>query len=151
MQPSHFENATLQMLQNILQKSPIRIEQKENQQYDVYSNETNECILDNCSNNDIYKYEYKNNCYESCPKGTFNNTFLCEGICNKTQYYDYNKSECLNEIPKGYYLNDSELRTIDLCNIKCKNCSLESNKYNLCISCNNEQQYFQKLNDNHNP
>lgn len=45
MQPSHFENATLQMLQDILQKSPIRIEPKENQQYDVYSTETNECIF----------------------------------------------------------------------------------------------------------
>lgn len=45
MQPSHFENATLQMLQDILQKSPVRIEPKENQQYDVYSNETNECIF----------------------------------------------------------------------------------------------------------
>ncbi len=34
MQPSHFENATLQMLQDILQKSPVRIEPKENQQYE---------------------------------------------------------------------------------------------------------------------
>ena len=45
MQPSHFENTTLQMLQEILDKSPIRIEPKENQQYDVFSTETNECIF----------------------------------------------------------------------------------------------------------
>ncbi len=45
MQPSHFENATLQMLQNILNESPIKIEYEGNNQYSVFSKETNECIF----------------------------------------------------------------------------------------------------------
>ena len=41
-------------------------------------------------------------------------------------------------------LNDLKLKTIDKCNIECKKCSLESNKYNSCIICNNEEGYYEK-------
>ena len=41
-------------------------------------------------------------------------------------------------------------KIIDKCNIKCKNCSLESNTYNLCISCNTEDNYYPKYNDSLN-
>ena len=35
-------------------------------------------------------------------------------------------------------------------NITCKYCTKESNQYNLCVSCNNEQGYFQKIDENNN-
>ena len=43
-------------------------------------NENNTCSFD-CINDDIYKFDYKNMCYESCPNGTHNSTnnnFICE-------------------------------------------------------------------------
>ena len=114
----------------------------------------NECI-DNCINDKKYNYtyEYHNMCYDSCPNGTKikSNNNLCEDIlCENNYYYNYNQTECIDEIPKGYYCNDSYLHTIDICDIKCENCSLESNKYNLCISCNNDKNFYEKFNDSLN-
>ena len=48
------------------------------------------------------------------------------------------------------YLNDSSLRTIDKCNIKCLNCTFESNEIDLCVSCNINESYYPKYNDNSN-
>ena len=116
----------------------------------IYSNKfianKNKCIND-CKNDDIYKYEYNNFCYSLCPNGTNNseNSFLCEKICEK--YYNYNHTNCIEEIPLGYYLNNSQLKTIDKCDIKCNNCTYESMSNGLCISCNNNESYFPKLND----
>ena len=86
----------------------------------------------------------------SCPNTTHissNNPNLCEKnlICKK--YYNYLQTECIDYIPNGYYLNDTNKKTIDKCNIKCKECSLNSTFYGLCLSCNTEENYFQKLND----
>jgi len=119
-----------------------------NQHY-KYIIEKNECI-DNCYNDQNYSYEYNNICYYSCPNGTHissSNNYLCEDdlICEK--YYNYDKSECLDEIPEGYYLNNSNLKTIDKCDIKCKNCSLESMETNSCISCNISAGYYPLYNN----
>jgi len=59
-------------------------------------NENNTCSFD-CINDEVYKFEYKNMCYESCPNGThnsFSNNLICEedniddiienNICNKS-------------------------------------------------------------------
>ena len=43
-------------------------------------NENNTCSFD-CINDEVYKFEYKNKCYKSCPNGThnsINNNFICE-------------------------------------------------------------------------
>ena len=42
-------------------------------------NENNTCSFD-CINDEVYKYEYKNICYKSCPNGTHNSTYknFCE-------------------------------------------------------------------------
>ena len=53
-------------------------------------------------------------------------------------YYNYNKTKCIDTMPDGYYLNDTNNRTIDKCNIKCKTCNNESNTNDLCLSCNLE-------------
>ena len=99
-----------------------------------YIVEKNKCI-DYCFNDDTYKYEYKGLCFLSCP--------------NKT-YFNYNSMECIEEIPLGYYLNNSNLRTIDRCDVKCNKCSLESMLNNLCISCNTNYSYYLKYNDSLN-
>ena len=124
-----------------------------------YLNPNNKIIFDNykcinnCINDPFYSYEYNNKCYSSCPNGTKINSNiknLCEDIPCKNNYYNYNQTECIDEIPKGYFLNDSYLRTIDICDIKCGDCSLESNQYNLCISCNIEKKYYEIFNDSSN-
>ena len=122
---------------------------------DDYKNlipEKNKCI-ENCLNDDIYIYEYNNICYEKCPNGTHNSTdgyFLCIKDLQCEKYYNYTQEGCLDYIPQGYYLNDSIKKTIDKCNIKCNNCTKESMKLNLCISCNNEYGFYQKINDSLN-
>jgi len=87
-----------------------------------YIIDKNKCIK-NCSEESDYKYEYKNSCYQSC-----------------NNYYSYNQKECIDEIPEGYYLNDSLSKTIDKCPVKCKACSNNSMEYDYCISCNDN--YF---------
>ena len=45
--------------------------------------------IDSCYNDNIYKYEYKNSCYESCPIGTilsFNISFFCQDIEELQKY-----------------------------------------------------------------
>ena len=65
-----------------------------------------------------FQYKYNNECVQSCPKRTrinLYNNYSCEDLdCHK--YYNYNQTDCLEEIPKGYVLNDSSLKTIDKCN-----------------------------------
>ena len=94
------------------------------------------CVF-KCQNS---QYEFNNICYEACPYGV-----QCELICDT--YYSYNKTECLEKIPDGYYVKDSILKTIDKCDQKCKSCSKESNEYNRCLSCNNDNGYYYKIND----
>ena len=49
--------------------------------YNRFIFEKSKCI-DKCENDDTYKYEYNNICYEKCPKGTINSskkTYFCLG------------------------------------------------------------------------
>ena len=61
-------------------------------QYNKLIINKSKCI-DECKNDDIYKYEYNNNCYKDCP----NNTIQCE---NNFTCIDKpgNKNEYLNKI-----------------------------------------------------
>ena len=126
---------------------------------DCFINEVNKLIkeknicIDACEHDDNYRYEYKDICYEKCPNGTHNsieNNFICEDdlICDK--YYNYDYTGCLDEVPLGYYLDDSSLKTIDKCYIKCSNCTKESMDNNSCISCNNSLGYYQKIDEDLN-
>ena len=114
--------------------------------------EKTKCI-ESCSNDNMYRFEYNNICYESCPEGTHNSSikeFLCEEDLICDNYYNYNYTDCLDSIPEGYFLNNTILKTIDKCHIKCKNCTLQSMENNLCISCNNNQNYYSLFNDSSN-
>ena len=104
--------------------------------------------IENCLLDIENPYEYNNICYENCPLGTYislTDNYSCIDSCN---IYNYNKTKCIEKIPEGYYINDYTLRTIEKCNIKCKDCSLESIlNNNLCIYCNTEEKYFPIFNE----
>ena len=96
--------------------------------------EKNKCI-NNCFLDDTYILEYDNKCLQTCPEST---------------YYNFEQTACLYEIPLGYYLNDTAHKTLDKCIIKCSNCTIDSVSNELCVSCNNVQNYYAKLNDDIN-
>ena len=165
----------------------------------------NKCIS-NCSSTNEYQYEFDSVCYTECPENTHSSSYdkyVCEVDlnCEKlNQYYDYEQKSCLDEIPDGFFINDTKLNTIDKCHqdcktcdkkyndknsncnsclddkflylgnctyncpygsytdltgnkickcsLECKDCSIESLKANLCISCNTD--YYPKIDDSQN-
>ena len=83
------------------------------------------------------KYEFDGICYDKCPSRTMviNITNKCENFtCD--YFYNYEQDNCSesNNIPVGYYLNDTNLKTIDKCNENCKTC-IENATY--CLTCDN--------------
>ena len=102
--------------------------------------ENKECI-DNCTKNIDYQFEFNNKCYKTCPFGSNsseNNHYLCK--CKN--YYDYDKSQCIEKMAEGYYFINETLKIIAKCDDKCLNCSLESMSQNKCISCNICKDFF---------
>ena len=150
-------------------------------------------------------YFFENKCYYKCPGKTKvnENTKICEKLsCDYPKYYNFSQNECIDNIPDGYYLNDTNSRTIDKCHedcatcyagandtskncIKCKDdkpyayfgncykscrygyfydsygikkckchrekcqeCTKESLKYDLCVSCNEDEKYYEIFNHN---
>ena len=114
-----------------------------------FTNEVNKFIGYGCVTScltTIAKYEYQYQCLDSCPDGTVEyptGSFMCIDVldCGK-KYYSYNMTECLDEVPEGFYCNDETKRTIDICPEKCKTCELESVNLDLCILCNNDNFYY---------
>ena len=94
--------------------------------------------IDQCKKDNKYKYEYNNICYEECPKTSKLSkidNYKCDPIiCEK--YYNYDKTGCLDSVPDGYFLNNTEKRTIDHCHSDCKTChEKESLSSTNCDSC----------------
>ena len=146
-----------------LNNNPLFEEALENYKNNVcpencYTNQNKKIILDlkqcitNCKEHSTHKMEYNGYCYQTCPTGTHsstnNNNFLCYEDCQR--YYNYDRTECVNEILDGYYLSDDYLKTVLKCSDKCKKCNKESMNINLCINCNNERNYYEKINDQTN-
>ena len=96
-------------------------------------------FIDKCTRDNNYQFEYNKICYESCPKRTIqiNNSFLCQDL--NCAIYNFNQSESISNIPPGYFLNDSFLRTIDKCDDDCKTCNKKKflNNSN-CNSCKDD-------------
>ena len=94
-----------------------------------------QCI-DDCKNDDIYQYEYKNQCLKNCPKNTFYNEI--DKICN---YYE-NYTNIYDEINKNISLNDYNKinNETNNCHNNCKECIEYSSDDNdmKCISCKND-------------
>ena len=127
------------------------IEEKCPSEYPNLIIEKNLCVKNCTEDDDIFKYYYNKRCYETCPNKTkiskYSN-YVCEDllICNK--YYNYVHEACLEEIPDGFYLNDSIGKTIDKCDKKCSTCNQESVGMNLCLSCNNLKNYYKIKEEN---
>ena len=107
----------------------------------IFLPEETKCVI-NCSIYEDRKYSFNYECYESCPKRSYlleNERFKCEElICE--HYYDYEQKNCIDEIPEGYFLNDTELQTIDMCHPDCKTCDeKESENSTNCRSCFEEK------------
>ena len=94
---------------------------KKNRKIDLY----NRTCAELCIQNKIL-YEYKNFCYNKCPKGTFVNGPICEEI-NSTEY--------IYIIPQGYYFDPLD-ELYKKCYDSCKSCNYGGNitKHN-CTEC----------------
>ena len=110
-----------------------------------------------------YTYEYKYNCYSSCPNGTYNNNYICENCHEDCKECDgpYTKNNsncvsclsenkflyfgnCINVCPRNsFYYNETISQKICKCELlQCKTCSKESINPNLCTSCDIEEGYY---------
>ena len=84
---------------------------------DKYIKDKEKCI-DECYNDDYYKYEYNKKCYNECPEGK----------------YIYNLGKCFDDIPEGYYLIRDQ--NIDKCDESCLTCNGKGTNQNAnCTSC----------------
>ena len=73
--------------------------------------EKNKCI-DECKNDDIYKYEYNNTCYQACPSGSrflFNYYCIDELINNQTFYLELIKNKVIKSINIDEFNADNDL------------------------------------------
>ena len=81
----------------------------------------NKCI-DDCKNDEIYKYEVDYICYDKCQNGTYK-------LENDSEY------NCFNTTPEGYYL-DKDLQMFRKCYKTCISCKYGGNETNNnCIEC----------------
>ena len=111
------------------------------QLFNKYIEEKKRCI-DECKNDNIYKYEYQNKCFKNCPINTtksLNNNFLCE----KIKEIEEDKEKCqLNkknlkfqeeEISKEYMqsLTEDYINQYGISNNYVSN--IENNKYKIYI------------------
>lgn len=106
----------------------------------------NEYCVKSCQDTKNELYEYDNECYISCPSGTFEHpqgSFMCIDILNcSNNYYSYDMKECIDVVPEGFYCNNKTKKTIDKCPNKYKACNLESMQNHLCVSYNINNSYF---------
>ena len=120
----------------------------------------NTCV-NNCSeSSQTYKYEYLGKCLAQCPNDTININYLCikcHSDCKKYEANDISyctscasndkylyKGQCVSNCSNGYYLNEND-PSIKICkceDIKCEKCSDYSLSQNLCITCNNDENYY---------
>jgi len=104
--------------------------------------ELRKCVEDCNTDNNEYKFEYNNKCYNECPNGTISSTdgqFLCiKDVC---VYSNIDKTECFESLPEGYYILNEEEKIIDKCHENCRTCNKKGDKdNNNCITCKSD--YF---------
>ena len=105
-------------------------------------NEENICV-DKCSNNNLYQYEYNNNCYKACPKGTVSDNYICLNTSDTENNID---KRCFETCKECFELGDEN-------DNKCLECisgySFKTNKYNIsnCYEICENYYYFDSLNN----
>ena len=111
--------------------------------YEKFYISSSKTCSDDCKSNNMY--QYGSQCINSCPKRYKSSSDnICEFL-NCSKYYNFQQTDCIDEIPQKYFLNNTVLKTIDKCNIACSKCDMNSTKSSLCISCDNY--YYPKIND----
>ena len=92
-----------------------------------------------------HNVKYNNKCYDNCPSrtklSTTNNKECISFDCSYPNFYNYQQNNCSDTdvIPEGYYINDTDLRTIDICDNNCKSCNNTSTN---CTSCKDDMPYL---------
>ena len=89
-------------------------------------------------------FEYNGECYNHCPGRTMaeGDNRTCK-IFNCSNYYNYTQDGCIDDIPDGYYMNDTDLRTIDKCHENCKTCKGKATNITTnCILCNDNAPFI---------
>ena len=76
-------------------------------EYNKFISAKKQCI-DECSKDDIYKYQFKSECYQECPPNTWQSNVIdnfCEIICSKESPFEIlEKQECTNNCSiKDFY------------------------------------------------
>ena len=116
---------------------------------------TRDCSSSCYGNNNIYRIyasiekkcctnlEYNGHCYDQCPIRTTikNIRYKCENF-TCSYFYNYGQRSCSDtrNVPIGYYINDTILKTLDKCDDNCKTCK---DNATYCLSCyNNNNPYF---------
>ena len=98
------------------------------EEYNKLVLDKNKCI-NNCKNDNIYQYEYKNTCYLKCP----DDTYLLEDD-------DY---ICYNETPNNYYF-DSVDKKYKKCYESCNECDIGGNlTNNNCKECKSNYSFYE--------
>ena len=90
--------------------------------------------------------EFNNSCYDRCPSRTrvFNYDNKCKnfscpysGLNYNYKYYTFDQGGCRDNIPEGYFLNDTRINTIDKCHEDCRTCDKKETdeSHTNCLSC----------------
>jgi len=98
-----------------------------------------------CSEKEINKYHMNCLTCDSSKGFTyFKITANCLNCKSLGKYVDYEKTECIDKVPDGYYVDDENLNTIDKCYEDCKTCSESStNSEDMkCLKCYQNKQFY---------
>jgi hypothetical protein len=115
----------------------------------------NECKEDN---DNKYIFEYNNNCLEECPSElkTDKEDKKCFELCpsNKFEYNNTCLTNCPNDTYKIYIDRNICINSTTIYSKcgkeKCSTCCIESLNLDLCVTCNEKENYYPKLNDPNN-
>ena len=145
------DNPSNQILKKEVMESGLN--SKENCDDNCFTNTINKFLIEkgecyeSCKDTTTNLFEYNNQCYTSCPSGTeeypFGSFFCIDSLDCTNSYYNFDKTECIDEIPEGYYCNDEEKKTIAKCQDKCQTCDKTSVENDLCIKCNIGGLYYE--------
>ena len=104
--------------------------------------ELKKCV-DDCNKDDnTYRYEFNDKCYQKCPENTTSSNYKCLDDSLRCEYYStFDQSQCFESVPEGYYIYDNVNKIIDECYNNCKTCNEKGNDdNNKCIAC--KERYF---------
>ena len=89
-------------------------------------------------------FEFNGSCYDQCPGRTKadEGSKKCE-IFNCTNFYNYTQDGCIDVVPDGFYVNDTNLNTIERCHENCITCDAgPTNITTNCLKCNDVVPYL---------